>query len=414
MRNLEGRDPNLSLATDLKYVKCIRRAALDAMAGKAKSTVQAHVDRIRENIRVCKMINRTPRLPHRGPMPMEDIVGMGWAVDLLMKYLTSTGRVTKHIQFDTMRQLRSTFTKMWSSSPRAIDEGASFSGNAAKVRFTSCPSQSEWFGDFLIGAEDRMGYDTKKQLYLPIAAVIDQLNRVKRDATDATTDRANLLYKFGALIAILTAASLRGHEGLYLDLAATRNHLDKGRFGSIPPNVMKKGILTEKECGELPEVCICLIGKFKGETGERYHSIVLANTSQSGLETRWWIEKLMEVCESEGRMTGYAFADQMGQELETAEFNALVRHYLQEMRSDDPDKYNLNEDMARYGISRTYRKASESRARRAGIKEEEVTIMNRWHTFESAKGRRPRQAMIDHYADAKALSSVTWKYSYAL
>ena len=227
-----------------------------------------------------------------------------------------------------------------------------------------------------------MGYDTKKQLYLPIAAVIEQLNRVKRDAVDATIDRANLLYKFGALIAILTAASLRGHEGLYLDLAATRNHLDKGRIGFIPPKVLKKGILTEKECGELPEICICLIGKFKGETGERYHSIVLANTSQSGLETRWWVEKLIEVCESEGRTTGYAFADQLGQELEAAELNALVRHYLQEMRGDDPDKYSLNENLARYGISRTYRKASESRARRAGIKEEEVTIMNRWHTFE--------------------------------
>ena len=404
----------MALERDHKYIQCIRRASLDAMAGKAKSTVAAHVRRLKENIRVCALIGRTPHLPDRGPMPLEDNVGMGWAVDLLMKSITSKGRITAHIQFDSMRQLRATFTKMWSSSPRAIAEGASFSGNAAKVRFTSCPSQSEWFGDFLVGAEDRMGYDTRKQVYLPIGAIVEQLRRVRRDAEEGSTEQARLLYKFGALIAILTAGSLRGHEGLFLDLAATRKYIDQGRSGVIPTNVLKRAILSEQECSQLPEVCICLIGKFKGETGERYHSIVVANVSQSGLDTRWWLEKLLEVCAEEGRQTGYAFADALGEPLDTAELNALVRHYLQEMHSDDPERFNLNEDVARYGISRTYRKSSESRARRAGIKEEEVKVMNRWKSIEAAHGRRPRHAMMDHYADARALSSITWKYSYAL
>lgn len=33
----------------------------------------------------------------------------------------------------------------------------------------------------------------------------------------------------------------------------------------------------------------------------------LPNVTSSGLEVRWWIEKLLEVCESEGRTSGYAF-----------------------------------------------------------------------------------------------------------
>jgi hypothetical protein len=50
-----------------------------------------------------------------------------------------------------------------------------------------------------------------------------------------------------------------------------------------------------------------LLGKFKGETGERYHSIVVANESMTDLKTRWWVEKLMELCKQEGRSSGYAF-----------------------------------------------------------------------------------------------------------
>ena len=66
----------------------------------------------------------------------------------------------------SMRDVRKTYTKTYDSLPQGASEGSSFSGNASKVRFTNCPTQSVWFSDFLLGAEDRMGYDTKKQKYL--------------------------------------------------------------------------------------------------------------------------------------------------------------------------------------------------------------------------------------------------------
>lgn len=414
MRNLERRDPDSTCAKDSRYVQCLRRANLDAMSGKAKSTVRAHVGRIEETIRNGKSINRSPRFEPRGPFPLDDIVGMGLAVDMLMKSLTSKGRVSKYIQFDTMRETRSTYTKVWASSVKGISEGASFAGNASKIRFTSCPSQSEWFGDFLTGAEDRMGYETKKQKYLPISVIIEQLRLIEQDALLADPHEARTLYKLGALICVLTAGSLRGHEGFYFDLGATRAHIDKGRQGVVPAGVLKRSLLTEEECAHLPEVCICLVGKFKGETGERYHSLVLASESSSGLKTRWWVEKLISVCQSEGRTSGFAFGSSDGSHPSGAEYNALVRQYLGRIQESRPDLFSPEEDLSRYGISRTYRKSAESRARRAGMKEEEVKVMNRWQSTEQAKGKRPRRAMIDHYSDARALVSITWKYSYAL
>ena len=413
-RNLEDRDPNPRSAMDKRYLMCIRRATLDAIAGKARGTVEAHVRRIGEMLRNCNRIGKTPQLEARGPFPLTDLVGMSLAVDMLMYSLHAKGRINDYIQFDTMRQMRSTYTRLWSSSPRGIGEGSAFSGNAAKFRLTSCPSQSEWFGDFLLGAEDRMGYDTKKQLYLNINVIVEQLRLIKRDAVDGTGGQSNLLFKFGAYLCILTAASLRGHEGMYLDLSATRRHLFKGRYGQVPEGLEKKKILTEAECSNLPEVCICLIGKFKGETGERHHSIVLANESTSGLETRWWVEKLIDVCESEGRTSGPAFETDFGPVFDASEGNALVRQYLREIQLNSPDLFEMSEDLSRFGVSRTYRKSSESRARRAGIKKEDCQVMNRWKTIEQSKGKRPRQAMVDHYSDARALASLTWRYSYAL
>jgi hypothetical protein len=71
---------------------------------------------------------------------------MGLAVmDMLIKSVKAKGRINVHIQWDTMRDTRSTYTKGWESSPQGILEGSSFSGNASKVRY-SLPVHHSRFG----------------------------------------------------------------------------------------------------------------------------------------------------------------------------------------------------------------------------------------------------------------------------
>lgn len=96
------------------------------------------------------------------------------------------------------------------------------------------------------------------------------------------------------------------------------------------------------------------------------------------------------------------------------EYNALVRDYLREIQDNKPELFDPEHDLSRYGTSRTYRKSSENRARRAGIKADDIKAMNRWNVFENAQGRRPRLAMIDHYSDARSSVTITWRYGYAL
>jgi hypothetical protein len=94
-------------------------------------------------------------------MPMADNVGMSLAVEMLMYSVTAKGRNGPFIQFDTMRKVRGTYTKSWDSSPAGVAEGSSFAKGTGKVRITACPSQSLWMRNFLLGAQDRMGYNTK-------------------------------------------------------------------------------------------------------------------------------------------------------------------------------------------------------------------------------------------------------------
>ena len=404
------------LPRDSSLQRCIRRANLDAFAGRAKSTIASHVRGVKLAVSLSEDLGKPPSisLTPRGPMALSDTVGMSLAVEMLHNSTVAKGRIKEHIQFDTMRKGRSTFSRSWDSSPKGVAEGNAFSKGTGKVRLTSCPSQSQWFTDFLLGAQDRMGYDTRNQLALPIKAIVAILSLIKADAEEKDEEYYNVLIKLGALIAILTAASLRGYEGFYLDLAATRAHIQDGKFGVVPENFKRKHVLSEEETEALPSVCVCLIGKFKGETGERYHSVVLANCSMSGLEVRWWVEKLLEVCEEEGRASGFAFAAQDGTPPDSSEYNALFRQYLCRLQQDNDEIFSEREDVTRYGISRTLRKSAVSRAGRAGLSEEVLNVINRWRTVENAKGSRPKHHMKNHYTDARALAPMTWRYSYVL
>ena len=123
IRNLEGCEPILE--KHCLYMQCIRRANLDAMNARAK--VVAHVNFITDCIKNAKAINRTPYFKEQGPFPLSDTVGMGLAVDMLLESQPARGRIGKHIQFETMRKCRGTFTLAWRSSPLGVAEGGSFS-----------------------------------------------------------------------------------------------------------------------------------------------------------------------------------------------------------------------------------------------------------------------------------------------
>ena len=63
---------------------------------------------------------------------------------------------------------------------------------------------------------------------------------------------ANELWKAGAYVCDLTAVSLHGYEGFYLELARLQNHFVKGRLGVLPVPLNKSTLLTENMCKNSP------------------------------------------------------------------------------------------------------------------------------------------------------------------
>jgi hypothetical protein len=240
-------------------------------------------------------------------------------------------------------------------------------------------------------------------------------NSLSAEETGYVSDE-NYLWKVGAYVCVLTAASLRGHEGFYVELAGLRQHLSKGRAGAIPAGltITKEVILMEEVCVNLPHVTVALLGHFKGETKVDHHLIAIASVTQSGLEPRWWIKKLVLVCASEGRMNGPAFADEHGQLASSPDYNSTFQGYLLRVQAEttlidkDVDVFKV------YNTYRTLRKTSTTRIERSGFGNDFVDKMNRWRAQEGAQGRMVRRRMSAHYADAVLLMPTTWVGSYVL
>ncbi len=198
-------------------------------------------------------------------------------------------------------------------------------------------------------------------------------------------------------------------------LVGLRKHLQKGKEGIIPANYNLRYVFSEEEARLLPHIVFTLLGNFKGENGSDYHMLSVANVTRSGLNIRWWVEKLVEVCESEGRMKGPAFAGPDGKLESSMDYDATFREVAKEVQ-ESTDYISSDLDVDTWlSISRTPRKTAETRATQAGIPKEIKDAMNRWSTVEKAQGRRTRwKATRDTYTSAVGEMPNTWRYSYAL
>jgi hypothetical protein len=83
------------------------------MLGKAPLTIGHHVCETVSAIKNAELIHKTPLFHAQGTFPLGDPVGMGLAVDMLVKSLVAKGQLEKHVQFSTLRRLRATYTKNW-------------------------------------------------------------------------------------------------------------------------------------------------------------------------------------------------------------------------------------------------------------------------------------------------------------
>ena len=254
---------------------------------------------------------------------------------------------------------------------------------------------------------EQNGVHFKKQQPLGIGVISRLLKIIKEEAEDQEREVAREYIKVGAAVATAVCGSLRGSEVFMMKLSTLQIHIHMGREGTTPVEPMKAGI----DLAKAPYVIITLLGEFKGELGFKYHPMSLASTTSSGIELRWWIEKLIQVQEEESCLSGPAFGHKDGSVALMREYDK--NHFLEMIQKENPDLISEGDAIqANYGFSRTFCRTAEGRARAANLDSGVQNAMNRWKKIEQAKGRCPRFNMVDHYFHAKDLMHVTWRYSF--
>jgi hypothetical protein len=138
-------------------------------------------------------------------------------------------------------------------------------------------------------------------------------------------------------------------------------------------------------------VVVPLLGKVKNEHGERYHLTPLCSITSSGLQVELWVRRLVEAQATFRRYQGPAFCTRSGTPACIADYELeiLDRLHLIQQRQPDliPPDVQIFEE---YGLSRSFRRGSTSEARSRNVQENDINLINRWRTFETAKGLHPR------------------------
>ena len=275
--NMQGRSARPNCSVDSLLMKCIRRANLDSMWSRERSTV-------RNNLLNGKKLNRIQGLlglgwvsrQGTGPFPPTDRWGMNVAVALLRRSL-NPGKNAQQVQFGTIRQLRSFVSNKAHASSDGV--GATFVNDAGTgARITHSVTNSFWFNRFMQGCHRRMG-----DVWLP--------------------DKAVSRYVMRASFELLEEAWAEfGHDPYYLlRISKTACILIAGYFAALRGEEIGKASLDrileywEESTSHPvhPYVPFTLVGRFKGVDGLKLFVQPLAAVTEDNCQIGLWFRRYL-------------------------------------------------------------------------------------------------------------------------
>jgi hypothetical protein len=403
---LKQRVPDPHQTQDKLLMACIRRANLDAFWSRASSTVMSNARLIDESIELSQLVGIDPPFVPMGPLPTSDHCGYGMAVLILLKSRSPGRYHTSHQQWETIRKFRTAYGNQIRAG--AVANSSSFSVGDAEGKHYSrvCedPCASLWFQRFMMGCRRRMGQDwrpdraiTNKLLHFILAKIELRLDQAQTAGDGAARRR----WIFGGCYFVLCyVESLRGPEGLLLDLGGSLRH--------FTPD------------GTQDHVVFALLGTVKGEHLEREHLLPSVNTTGSGIPVRRWLKRVLVANQQLGRHSGPAFCDEDGVVLTTRDMNESLYDILGDLLSEHPslflaDVKTRSDIEEKYNVYRSFRRGSDSQAMAMNVTEYDIDVVNRWVKKEKAGTNRPGQSkMKHHYSDINIMLPNFRRYTMAM
>lgn len=402
-RNMRKRNPiETGRMEDSRLMRCIRRCNLDALWSREPTTIEHN----RRDI--SRTIKRGSELGHLSSdlfmvklcRPLKDECNMALATTMIHRSLDK-GKNEEFVQFSTVRSMRAAAGNYWKASA-AHSEISVMMRAQTKLTGSSSATNAEWFENFMLGYHKRVGDVSRPDRAISVELMLAMMNRFERQ-WDSVKDRHDNQRGviFPALFAICAyVASLRGEEVPLLTIGETRKNTALG--------------LSHKKH---KHVVLSLTGKFKNEVGSLTHHIPLVPITSSGLNVQVWIERML-LWYGPSR-NGYVFRDETGDRVTAGYYAPDILGVIQEIQqSGIPSEIDIVDPhccvFEEYGMSRSFRRGSDSRALAAGVDSDTIDLVNRWRKSEHAKGRKAHLKMNAHYADIRLLLERYLVYSRAL
>ena len=392
--NMQKRNPSLHSVKDRYLMKLIWRANLDACWAREPSTVAANLGQARKMEKIGGEIGLDSVSPRMGPFPEEDTFGMKIACTILHRTL-DPGKHEDNIQFSTARKIRSAYSNVYHSS-RMLKEVSVMAFETNKLYETECPTYGYWFERFILGCHKRMGDIVVSDYALSKALYMELMRQVDEDWEDSYTDiERDKVASFACLLNFGYLCGLRGEEIMKTDVAGFLKYLDVG---------------AEDE--DYPHVIVPLIGRLKGETGERYHMMVMARVTLSGIMAGRWADRLGWSLLRRRKKNGFLFVDQKKNQAKIGQYDDEFTERLTRIKMLKPHLFEPGLNIVdAYSLRRSLPRGSTLEAINRGVPKDLIEMNNRWRKFENSKGRRPGLSMIAHYTEMKLMIASLWKYS---
>jgi len=275
IQNLLGRDPILEVATDVRVLKYIRRANLDAFWAREPQTVAKNLAEIRRGLAVACSLGFGHQLyPPLGPFPVTDSFGMGAAIVMLQRTLDPGKHHQDHVQFDTARKFRAAVSNLYLASAQG-QEAVVMAKGTQKLLVTKCPTYGNWFERFTKGTHKRMGDDIRPDQALSHKIISELMKDLDQEWDSAPAQDKLSIGLEGAFYLIACTLALRGKEVPMACLHGIKTHWEQGH--SHPT----------------PHVVIALLGNFKNELGTCYHLMPIVSQTPRGLEPGKWVSQVI-------------------------------------------------------------------------------------------------------------------------
>ena len=399
-RNLKGRNPDVNKMEDESLMSCIRRVNLDMLWSVSSSTVASTVGNVKKGLRMCDEMGIEPTYASLGPWPVKDEVGFTVGLQMVKASLIPGKYSQTYQQFDTIRGIRTAFSNVFEASTGAHLKREVFRGEKGVVLHPSkCSTQSLWFEKFSKGVLGRMGREVRSNAGLSHLVLLEMIKNAEEElrSSETSEERKDFLLVCQFYFVVCFGASLRGCEGFMIERSDLIRHVNRGRMDAASPHVV-----------------VPLLGRFKGETGERSHLLIMANTTKSGIAIRSWVERMVGWLESKGLTeVGPAICDEGGSLLPAYLVDLEFKNQIERVRERCPDLIERSVDISKsFAIFRSLRRGSQTRATEAGVDERTIDLINRWRKNE--RRRMTAMPMRDHYLDMKLVLEKLLKYSRAL